>query len=202
MTSYGPYATAGGLTVQRLSDEIVAALGADATRAVVGNPDGHLVGPPSALVISYTVPLTAPDEATLAATVTAHDGESLAEYQARHTRLVDDEAERRIHHGPGFEHPPGSGKFFSLTANAQTKWNGLLLAKDMIDHVNDPVRVRTKDDQAEVQLADAAEVVAYWGTALTTVRVHLNDGRIAKQAVLDAVDKAGVDAAFTAYMGA
>jgi len=116
---------------------------------------------------------------------------------------VDTTAETRIHRGPGFEFPPDSGLFFSLSANAQTKWNGLVNADllGMLDYDNDPPAVRTTDDQTEVMITDSATLRGMWGSAMMTIRHHLDACRLAKGAIYDATTKADADTAFDAYMG-
>jgi hypothetical protein len=117
-----------------------------------------------------------------------------------YTKEIDDECEARIHDGPGFEWPPTSGQFFSLSSNAQVKWNGMLMAKDIFDYVLDPPQVRTKDDQVEYTISDATEVENMWGTAMNVVRAYLNDCRAAKGDVLAASNKFEADTAYEDYI--
>jgi hypothetical protein len=133
----------------------------------------------------------------------ADDGLSIEEM----LRAIDDEAERRIHAGPGFEYPAASGQFFSLSANAQAKWNAVMGSAQAVlvgivpaEQIY-PFRVRTKDDLIEFTCPDASTAMAMCLTAIGTAQAHLAACRMAKGEVLAAADLAAARAAFDAYMG-
>lgn len=119
----------------------------------------------------------------------------------RKTRLltyIDERTEYEITNGPGFEWPPASGQFFSLSMNAQTKWLGMMAAAAFFDYVNDPPKVRTKDDRIEYTLTSQVEVVQATTTALEAVRAFLTTGRIDKGIVLDCPTHEDLDALIVA----
>jgi len=93
----------------------------------------------------------------------------------------------------GFEYPPASGTFHSLSTKSQIK----ILAAD--ESRNDPaftypVEWNSKNDMAKVTLADAATLHAFALTAIGTVRAVLDSGTALKNAVRAAGTIAGVDA--------
>lgn len=108
--------------------------------------------------------------------------------------------ESKIHDGPGFEYPQGSGKFYSLSENAQAKWIGLEVGRAAIDYVNDPPTVRTKDDQITTILTSSDMVHAMYLTGLATVKAYLKAGGIVKDAVRDAATIAAARAAAEDYL--
>lgn len=118
----------------------------------------------------------------------------LGERKARLTQFIDEQTESDIHNGPGFEWPPASGQFFSLSSNAQTKWLGMRVASAQFDYVLDPPKVRTKDDLVEYTLTSAVEVEMATAVALNTVRMALTAGREAKGLVLACTTHEELDA--------
>lgn len=112
--------------------------------------------------------------------------------------IVNAEAEKRIHEGLGFEWPSTSGQRFSLSANSQSKWIGLAVAKDYITY---PLRVPTKGDDAFYDIQDSTEVMNMYLTATGTVKAHLDAATTAKESIRNATTNAEAQTAFNAYMG-
>ena len=158
------------------------------------SPDAVFLGIPRKFVGVYT-------EGDLPV-VFVEGQETLDEVKARLTKAIDETCENRITED-SFEWPPASGNLFSLSHNAQTKWLGMATAAMLngFDFVNDPPKVRTKDDLVEITLTSANEVYGAYGAAMTVVRTHLNTNRLAKGEVLGAADEAEAMAIYNAYMG-
>ena len=78
---------------------------------------------------------------------------------------------------------------FSLSLEAQNNWMGLVLFQSMLSW---PIGLTTNDDQ-EYSL-ELANLNAFVGTGVNTVKSHIASGRALKLAVNAATDKAGVDA--------
>jgi hypothetical protein len=126
--------------------------------------------------------------------------DDLDRYKSLLMGLCDEYCESKIVNGPGFEWPVSSGQCFSLSSHAQVKWNGMLLAKDSFDYVNDPPKVRTKDDLVEYTISSAADLQGMWDSAMSTVRTFLDDGRQCKADILAASTPAAAKAVLDAYM--
>jgi hypothetical protein len=109
---------------------------------------------------------------------------------------IDAEIKRRIHSGTGFEFPPGSGIRFSLSANAQIKWIGLAVGADFSRY---PLRVPNIDDTAFFDIPDANTARALYAHASAGVRLHLEEGTAAKEAVRVAASSAEIAQLFMAY---
>lgn len=123
--------------------------------------------------------------------------DDLTKAQVALVARVDESASDRIVNGQGFEHPPGSGKRFSLTLEAQTKWNGLYNARNSIAY---PYVVPTKDDRQYHSIADAAEVETMYKAAVSTMTAELDAANAAKQGLLVAASTSKARAAADAYL--
>lgn len=110
---------------------------------------------------------------------------------------VDAKISERIHSGAGFEWPPSSGQFFSLSTNAQIKWVGLMVAKDFITY---PLTVPTKDDNIFYTIQDATEAQNMYLTATNTVKTYIADGTSVKRIVREAATISEAQAAADTYL--
>lgn len=126
------------------------------------------------------------------------DAAELAEVKKAARAYIDDECERRIHDGPGFEYPPTSGQFFSLSANAQIKWVGLAVGADYQSY---PLTVMTVDDSVSYDIQDANEARTMYALAAGAVKDYLALATIAKVTVNAATTEADVAAAVNDYLG-
>lgn len=127
----------------------------------------------------------------------AVDSSLLPSVQQELIKQIDAEAENRIHNGQGFEWPPTSGQYFSLSANAQTKWVGLMVSKDFLTY---PLVVPTSDDNVFYSVADATEAQNMYLTASDTIKTLLGEATTAKQNVKAATTIADAQAAADAYL--
>lgn len=107
----------------------------------------------------------------------------IVEIDARTTELIDN----------GFEYPPSSGVFFSLSTPGQTSLLGLEVARDDAAFLF-PVNWNSKDDTGKNLLADSPTAHGFFLTALGTVRAHLDGGTAVKDMVRAATTLAEVDA--------
>lgn len=85
-----------------------------------------------------------------------------------------------------------AGKTFSLSTTAQTKWLGLVLAKDA-PSMTYPYTVSALDESS-YSIADGNEVVTIYGTIIATVSTLVAGGKALKDAVFAAADAPGVAA--------
>lgn len=116
-------------------------------------------------------------------TLEERDALSLSELDAFKQKWVDQidvEVEKRIHDGEGFEWPPDSSQYFSLSQNAQIKWIGLMVAKDFISF---PLTVPTRHDDVFHAIQDATEAQNMYLTATNVVKTYLASATTAKQNV-------------------
>jgi hypothetical protein len=104
-----------------------------------------------------------------------------AELKKKRYKDIDNKTRELI--AAGFEYPSSSGQFFSLSSEAQIKWIGMFVAKDILSY---PVVVRTADEQTDVSLTDAADMTAFYTEMVTTVRSHIDSGRALKGTLRDA----------------
>lgn len=84
-------------------------------------------------------------------------------------------------------------KRFSLSLNAQSTYSGLYMIRQEKELAY-PVNVNTIDDLDSFQLADAAGIRAFYLTAVSTYRSHLDSGTELKNAVRKASTAAEVSA--------
>jgi len=93
----------------------------------------------------------------------------------------------------GFEYPPASGVYFSLSLPAQSKLMALEIIKD--DPVTAyPIEYNSKNDKAKHSMADANDAHNFFLQALGTVRAYLDSGTALKDAVRAATTVAEVEA--------
>jgi len=111
---------------------------------------------------------------------------------------IDEKTTVLIEHGFGYD-----DKTFSLSRQAQSNMLGVKAA--IADHraagtlaafeaAFFPLKFNTLDDLDSVALAKVVDFLAFYDTAMGTVRVYLDGGTSLKAAIRAAVDKAGVDA--------
>ena len=93
----------------------------------------------------------------------------------------------------GFEYPASSGVYFSLSAESQRTLMGLNQERDAVE-IAYPVVGNSKDDTTTVALAAAADIRAFYFTALGTVRAHKDSGTALKDQVRAATTVAAVNA--------
>jgi len=107
---------------------------------------------------------------------------------------INTEIEQRIHKGKGF---PWDDKFFSLSANAQVKWIGLVVGKDVQTY---PLRVATKDDLEYYDIPDSDTVVQMYISGAKTVLEHIGTGTVVKEQLLKAATLEEAQTIFDTYM--
>lgn len=109
---------------------------------------------------------------------------TLADYKTLRYNEIDSKTGVLIAAGFIFD-----GSTFSLSAHAQMNWSEI--------HSNQasftfPLTLSCLNSDT-YDLA-AADVENFWGTAMATVKGHLDSGRVLKKQIFDAVDEAAVDA--------
>ena len=151
---------------------------------------------------SFDSTLSPSEETTLNNTVETHrldtegdlDGVKLSAITS-----IDTDVQNRIINGTGYEYPPLSGKYLSLSLPAQIKINGLFNAKDFTSF-SYPINVRTKDDKQRVTINDSVEATNMFDAAVDAVRILLDVAEQAKEDVMNSTSKAAVDAILTTYL--
>lgn len=157
--------------------------------------DGALINPDLSAVID--VPMSRWE---VVDGVVVDGGEDLNEVKSTLFAAIDDVTNINIVDGRGFEWPPGSGNFFSTTMEAQTKWTGLYVTKDVQDFVNDPPTVNTKDDLITYEIKTAEEIANMYFTGMLQVKRLLHNGRVVKESVRSADTVVAARAAAAAYL--
>ena len=133
--------------------------------------------------VQFAEPLTPTQEDVLEQLCLNHDPEPLWYVKELVLSAINGEAGFRITGPWGLEWPAGSGNRFSLTLTSQSKWTGLYNGRNVITY---PYAVRTKDDGAEYQIADAAEVEAIYNAIVAKVSGILAEATAAKKACEEA----------------
>ena len=130
--------------------------------------------------IEFEYTLSPTEKNQLGQIVTGHVNTWIEEEKRKLCRIVDKEIKKRIHRG--FNH---SNRQFSLSVNAQLKWSGLVVSKDMLPY---PLRVPTISDEEFHDIQDANEVISMWQTAIRTVKTHIGTGTDTKENIKNAPD--------------
>ena len=110
---------------------------------------------------------------------------------------IDAHATNSIQNGPGFEWPDGYDGYFSLTLNAQVKWNNLYNARATIIY---PYTVYTKDDMTTYAIADSFEIEDMFEAAVDVVSIELSDATTAKINVGNAITISAAQSAADDYL--
>lgn len=105
--------------------------------------------------------------------------------------IIDSRTQELI--SQGFEYPPSSGDYFSLSDAMQRNLSGLNQVKDH-PAVTYPLDWNHRDNSGKTSLADASEVAALYLTALGTVRAHRDTGTALKDSVRAATTVDAVEA--------
>lgn len=122
-----------------------------------------------------------------------YEGEPLTHAKSRYMEVVDRTTNHMIEAG-GFQY---AGLTFGLSIRAQSKWMGLVLAKDGLTY---PFRVPTRDNDASYDIADSTEVTTIFGTIVGTIDGTLAVGNVEKEKIEAAPDKAAARAIAQAFM--
>jgi hypothetical protein len=150
---------------------------------------------PNVDVIVDGADLTAQEDTDLDAAHANWDPDDIAVYQQKVIAQIDVETGVRI--AAGFEYPAASGKFFSMSQNAQINWLGLGMSADALTY---PYTIRTKDDTDAYAIVDTADAAGVYAAAFTLKESTLAQGRGVKTAVLAEGTVAGVDAAAASWL--
>ena len=180
----------GTVIASRLHEDINSTLNTECTGVSVNIPEDGQVQ------IEFAQELSTNEKTTLATLVVEHVQILLDEEKKKHYRDIDREIERRIR--AGFEYPGASNRRFSLSVNAQLKWAGLVVSKDMIPY---PLRVPTIDDSDYHDIQDATEVANMWQYAVGTVKQHISDGTNAKENIKMATTHSEINTIKDQYFG-
>jgi len=106
-------------------------------------------------------------------------------------RYVEIDARTKELIAVGFEFPPSSGQFFSMSKEAQIRIHGCDYARDLLTY---PLKWQTLDDSGQLSITDAAAMHNFFLTALGTLRSVIDSGTDLKEQIADATTKAQVDA--------
>lgn len=173
-----------GVNMGLLGDEIKALGLTSATFQGLLNHEG-------AVQTVFDVTPNAADQASVDGAIAAHNP-TLPDAKAVKNAAIDLKTRQLI--AQGFLH---SGKVFSLSAEAQSYWNGLgnLTANGLLTEPDDfPLTVNTLDDSNTHDIMTIAEAVTVFATAAATVKAHLASGTALKDQVRAATTTAEVDA--------
>jgi hypothetical protein len=121
--------------------------------------------------------------------ITALEAVRLPRVKTVKLEVLDDKTSGLIQQG--FEFPTASGKIFSLSLESQANIHGIYITR-ALPEVTYPIRWLTKDDDAYIDLVDAADVEAFFLKALGTIRTIKDAGSALKTSVSTATTVAGV----------
>jgi len=132
----------------------------------------------------------------------AIDAAELVQVKLDNLSIVNDAGEAYIVRGPGVEFPPGSGKYLSVSQNAQLKWMGLAAVADQWEAMGRtyPIRVRTIDDADYIDVPDADSVRAVFAMMANFISQVLDGSEVVKAAINVATTKEEVLATTEAYL--
>jgi hypothetical protein len=130
------------------------------------------------------------------------DAAELVQIKLDNLSIVNDAGEAYIIRGPGVEFPPGSGKYLSVSQNAQLKWMGLAAVADQWEAMGRtyPIRVRTIDDADYIDVPGAESVRAVFAMMANFISQVLDGSEVVKAAINVATTKEEVVAATEAYL--
>lgn len=155
-----------------LGDSLVAA-GLSQARFSGVSSDAGDGGRPSSITVHAASDVTDGELALISGVVAAYDPVPAAKI-VRYDQ-IDKRTEELIAEGFLFD-----GKVFSLSANAQRYWTGLMVGASAIAY---PVVVNTLDDGATYTIPNAGTVVGVYGAAMNTVKDRLGSGTDLKSEV-------------------
>lgn len=92
----------------------------------------------------------------------------------------------------GFEYPPGSNVFYSMSAQAQINMTNLLMIKDS-PILTYPIKYNSKNDRDAVSINTPNDIVMFYQMALSTLRGTLDSGTALKDLVRAATNKTELD---------
>lgn len=128
--------------------------------------------------IIFDEALTPTEEAALDAAVTAFSVIG----RARTMRYAEIDARTEQLVAEGFEFPPAGGQIFSLSGNAQKNLLGLkTMAEDPLFLY--PVIWNTLDDSGTFSIPDSTTALAFYATAVGTVRARMDSGTAVKDLI-------------------
>lgn len=127
---------------------------------------------------------------------------NLDDVRTKYLTLVNNAGEAYIVKGPGVEFPVGSGKFLSVSTNAQLKWMGWVSVADIwtLMGMSYPFRVRTIDDSDYVEIHNSDEVREVFALMAGFITTVLAGSETAKAAITEATTEEEVIAAANAYL--
>jgi hypothetical protein len=106
----------------------------------------------------------------------------------KHARVEEIDARTRGLISGGFTH---SSVQISLSLNSQTRIHGAYTARALLVY---PVEWNSIDDTALLTLVDAADIEAFFGAALGTIRTHIDSGTALKTSIRSATTQGELDA--------
>lgn len=124
-------------------------------------------------------------------TAAEKDSNYLVTVQKEKMEIIDQRTRELIEQG--FEYPAASGQILSLSAEMQRTLEGLHQAKDD-PAVIYPIEWNFKDNSGKLALVSAADVGAFYLTALGTVRAHRDAGTALKDSIRTATTIVAVEA--------
>lgn len=141
----------------------------------------------SSCVVSYEEALTPTEKTDLDSAVVGFS--TLGRLKKRRYAEIDARTEQLI--AEGFEYPPTSGQVFSLSRSAQANLLGL---KTMADDpaFSYPVTWNFLDDSGTLSIPDSATALAFYMTAVGTVRARRDSGTAIKDLIRAATTEAEV----------
>jgi len=134
--------------------------------------------------------------------IAAIEATELTNIKLQYLSIVNNAGEAYIIRGPGVEFPPGSGKYLSVSTNAQLKWMGWASVADQWElmGMSYPFTVRTIDDSDYISINNADEVRAVFGTMAQFIASVLGGSEVVKAAIQAATTEAEIIEATNTYL--
>jgi hypothetical protein len=172
-----------------LGGEVEAALTGKAFNLKVGRAAGGA----DQMLFSFVDVLTAGEVTTLDTVVSDHKAafDVLKKLKQQRYAEIDERTKQLI--GLGFEFPPTSGSYFSLTLESQIRLEAADASRDLPEFAY-PVAWNTLDDDASYSIPDSATMHSFFLTALGTIRARIDSGTSLKDSVRAATTQAELDA--------
>lgn len=130
------------------------------------------------------------------------DAAELGKIKLESLSIVNAAGEAYIVRGPGVEFPSGSGRYLSVSQNAQLKWMALVTVADQWEALGNtyPIRVRTIDDADYLDVSTADEVKAIFAIMASFISRVLDGLEVVKAAINAATTREEIVVATQAYL--
>lgn len=154
-------------------------------KADLPNRTFKVVANGSVIVVSFEDDLTESEISTLNSRVLTHQSVNQILEKAKLKKLKSIDFRTSELFDEGFEFPPQSKVFFSLSSNSQNTLLGLNAAREAIQY---PINYNSKDDKGKQVIPNSESAHSFFLTAVATVKAFLDSGTALKDQVREATN--------------